>query len=162
MVLEEVALEAVEEGGRLVGRTSARRLADELGIDAGTAASALRSLRNHGLLDLERESGPAGRFGLAIYVLHDVDGMTVVPRVPNPDMVEPYMENPHVARPNAAGPRVKRPSMAAPDMVGSDDATSGSARLVRGDRKTNLADRERKSRRRALSPDGLSQGRLEL
>jgi len=37
---EEVALEAVVVDGRLIARTSARRLAEGLGIDPGTAASA--------------------------------------------------------------------------------------------------------------------------
>jgi hypothetical protein len=82
MVLEEVALSAVNEGGRLLSRISARQVAERLGVDPGTAAGALRTLRNRGLVVLEREQGAAGRFGLSIYLLGAVSGLTVVSRVP--------------------------------------------------------------------------------
>jgi hypothetical protein len=151
MVLEDVALEAVEEGGRLVARTSARRVAEELGIDPSTAASALRVLRDRDLLLLERESGPAGRFGLAVYVIQEVDGLTVVPRAPYPKMVKPLM----------AGPRMLEPLKAASAMAESDSATLASARRVRGGKTANGADPKHKSRRRAAGGPG-RQGRLEL
>ena len=57
VTLEEVALDAVAEGGRLVARTSARQVAERLGVDPGTAAGALRVLRDRGLWLLEREHG---------------------------------------------------------------------------------------------------------
>jgi hypothetical protein len=103
IVLEDVALDAVIEDGRLVARTSARRLAAQLGIDPGTAASALRQLRHRGLLALERDPGSAGRFGLAVYVLGDVDGLAVValsgkvPHTAEPDMVRPCRAEPDTA-----------------------------------------------------------------
>lgn len=78
VTLEDVALDAVAEDGRLVARTSARRVAEQLGVDPGTAAGALRVLRDRGLLVLEREQGPAGRFGLSVYVLGSVAGLTLV------------------------------------------------------------------------------------
>ena len=45
VVLEEVALDAVVEDGGLVARTSARQVAERLGVEPGTAATALRVLR---------------------------------------------------------------------------------------------------------------------
>jgi len=163
MVLEDVALEAVEEGGRLVARTSARRVAQELGIDPSTAAGALRALRDRDLLLLERESGPAGRFGLAVYVIQEVDGMTVVPRVPYPNMVKPRLGKRNVAEPQVAEPRMARPLGAARDMADSDGGTSARKRRVRHGQTTNGAVDERFDRRRTTSPDGPGrQGRLEL
>jgi hypothetical protein len=103
MVLEDVALDAVVEDGRLVARTSARRLAEHLGIDPGTAAKALGQLRRRGLLALEREPGRAGRFGLAIYVLGDVEGLAVFA--------------PGAARPHVTGPDVVRPCAFDADMA---------------------------------------------
>lgn len=48
VTLEEVALDAVDEDGRLVAHTSARQVAERLRIDPGTAAGALRELRDRG------------------------------------------------------------------------------------------------------------------
>lgn len=78
MVLEEIALDAAIEPGRLVAHTSARRVAEQLGIDPGSAAGALRLLRDRGLVTMELEAGPAGRFGLAVYVLGNLDGLTIL------------------------------------------------------------------------------------
>ena len=60
LALEEVALDAVAEEGRLVARTSARRVAELLGVDPSTAAAALRVLRDQGLVGLEREKRTGG------------------------------------------------------------------------------------------------------
>jgi DNA-binding transcriptional ArsR family regulator len=109
VTLEEVALDAVAEDGRWVARTSARQVAERLGIDPGTANNALRDLRRDGLLTLEREHGPAGRFGLSVYVIGSIPGLTVV----SPRVVEPGVAQPHIVR--AAG----RP--------GSSSAQSGRA-----------------------------------
>jgi DNA-binding transcriptional ArsR family regulator len=103
VALEEVALDAVAEEGRLVARTSARQVAELLGVEPGTAAGALRTLRQHGLLVLEREKGPAGRFGLSVYVLGRLDGLSVgSPRVAEPCAVSPSMVEPDVATPGMA------------------------------------------------------------
>ena len=67
VTLEEVALDAVVEDGRLVARTSARQIADRLGIDPTTAAEALADLRKRGLVTPGAGEGPAGRFGLSVY-----------------------------------------------------------------------------------------------
>ena len=107
MVLEEVALDAVVADGRLIARTSARRLAEGLGIDPGTAAGALRDLREKGVLALERESGVAGRFGLAVYVLQRLDGLAVVtPADGMPGVEEPHVDRPHMATSDTDRPRV--------------------------------------------------------
>ena len=97
MTLEEVALDAVAEGDRLVARTSARQVAERLGVDPGTAAGALGVLRDRGLLVLEREQGPVGRFGLSVYVLGPLAGLAVVPpRAGRPHVASPSLGKPHV------------------------------------------------------------------
>jgi hypothetical protein len=112
--LEEVALEAVAEGGRLVARTSARQVAERLGIDPGTASNALRDLRRHGLITLEREHGPAGRFGMSVYVLGPVTGLTVL----SPHVAEPGTAQPHIvpvsARPASGSVQPRAVSPEAP------------------------------------------------
>jgi DNA-binding transcriptional ArsR family regulator len=146
VALEEVALAAVAEGGRLVARTSARQVAEQLGLDAGTAAAALRVLRQRGLLVLEREKGPAGRFGLAVYVLGPVVGLTVLsPRtaephtdeqgagrppvgsqpVEYPQLVSPHVEKPCMARPDGAAPELAPPHTGQPTMVRPSTAAPG-------------------------------------
>jgi DNA-binding transcriptional ArsR family regulator len=92
VTLEEVALDAVAEDGRLVARTSARQVAERLRVDPGTAATALRALRERGLVALEREKGTGGRFGLSVYELGPVAGLSVVrPRTAEPLTVPPQV-----------------------------------------------------------------------
>jgi DNA-binding transcriptional ArsR family regulator len=105
VTLEEVALDAVDEDGRLVARTSARQVAERLGVDPGTAAGALRALRRKGLLALEREQGSAGRFGLSVYVLGSVAGLTVLtPGAKTPHMSSPPWGNSYVDEPGVGVP----------------------------------------------------------
>jgi DNA-binding transcriptional ArsR family regulator len=110
MTLEEVALDAVAEDGRLVARTSARQVAQRLRVDPGTAAGALRALRDRGLVALERDRGDAGRFGLSVYVLRPPAGLAVVgPCAAQPPVVPPRVEKPHAngdGRLGVAGPPV--------------------------------------------------------
>lgn len=93
-VLEAVALVADADGHDLVARTSARHLADLLGVDPGTAAAGLRVLRTRGVLELRRASGPAGRFGLSAYVLGDVAQLGLRPCVGSRGAVGPHVEDP--------------------------------------------------------------------
>ena len=103
VILEEVALDAVAEDGRLVAHTSARQVAERLGVDAGTAAGGLRVLRQHGLLELKREQGRAGRFGLSTYVLGSIPGLRIVsPCGAPPQVVLPGTANPHMVEPHTA------------------------------------------------------------
>lgn len=124
LTLEDVALDAVVEDGRLVARTSARQLAAHLGIDPGTAAGALRVLRDCGLLHLEREHGPTGRFGLSVYVLGPVSGLTVIspcaalPQTATPPMVNPGVDDTAALRQNSEAPCVARPDVAEPRVDG--------------------------------------------
>ena len=112
-VLEEVALDAVVEDGRLVSRTSARRVADQLGVDPTTAASSLRVLRQRGFLALERQSGPAGRFGLSIYVLMSPFGLTVIPpRMDGSNMADSEVDTSEVKGPDTTGPGMDQPCLA--------------------------------------------------
>jgi DNA-binding transcriptional ArsR family regulator len=121
VTLEEVALDAVVEDGRLVARTSARQIAERVGIDPATAAKALQALRKRGLVALEREKGPAGRFGLSVYQLGPVPGLTVVspygadPCVVSPSLVEPVLAEPAMVTPYAGQPDAARPTPAASD-----------------------------------------------
>jgi DNA-binding transcriptional ArsR family regulator len=87
VILEEVALDALVEGGRLVARTSARQIADRLGVDPTTVAKALQTLRKRGLVTLVREKGPTGRFGLSVYTLVPAPGLTLV----SPCVADPYV-----------------------------------------------------------------------
>ncbi len=146
VTLEEVALAAVAEGGRLVARTSARHVAQQLGRDPGTAAAALRALRQRGLIVLEREKGPAGRFGLSVYVLGSVGGLTVLsPLRAEPDMdeqrggrppvgsqpvehstpVPPDVGNPCMAGPDGTAPELTPPHTVQPTMVRPSTAAPG-------------------------------------
>ncbi len=115
VTLEEVALEAVAENERLVARTSARLVADRLGVDPGTAAGALRDLRRRGLLSFERESGPAGRFGLSVYVLGDISGLRVLSPCPEwPCVAAPVRERPLTEISNLAPACTHESSMEGP------------------------------------------------
>jgi hypothetical protein len=78
IVFEDVAHDAVLVGGHLVAHTSARLVAGHLGLDPGTAASALRTLRQRGLVELSQAPGPDGRFGLAAYTLRLPAGVEVL------------------------------------------------------------------------------------
>ena len=110
VTLEEVALDAVVEDGRVVARTSARQVAERLGIDPGTAAAALRDLRERGLVTSFRETGPAGRFGLSIYQLGAIAGLTVMsPGTADPRVTSPLMAQPGVAEPGRTMPCLVRP-----------------------------------------------------
>ena len=142
VILEEVALRAVDEDGRLVARTSARQLADRLGVDPGTAGKALGALRRQGLLVLEREHGPAGRFGLSVYVLGEVAGLTVVrPGSVAPWVASPLLENasPADSDPAAVTPaepwlersRAAEPCMAQPHTKTSRPGDAEAARPTR-------------------------------
>jgi DNA-binding transcriptional ArsR family regulator len=123
VTLEEVALDAVADGGRLVARTSARQVAEQLGLDPGTAAAALRALRKRGLIVLEREKGPAGRFGLSVYVLGSVGGLTVLsPRTAEPHMDEQVGGRPPVGAQAVGHPQLVSPHVEKPCLAGSDGA----------------------------------------
>ena len=78
VTLEDVALDAVAEDGQLVARTSARQVAERLRIDPAAAAGALRVLRDRGLVRLEPDQRPglARRFGLWVYMLGPIPGLT--------------------------------------------------------------------------------------
>jgi hypothetical protein len=93
IVLEELALAAVEIDGALIAPTSTRLIAEHLGIDPGSAATALRTLRRRGLVDLAQRVEPNGRFGLAVYSVHLPAGLAVVS--------SPCVDLPHAERPHA-------------------------------------------------------------
>ncbi len=73
VVLEDVALDARrDDAGALVAPTSARRVAEHLGLTPGAVARALGALRSAGLVTHARQAGSAGRFGLSAYVFGPV------------------------------------------------------------------------------------------
>ena len=105
VVLEDVSLDAVEDGnGLLVAATSARQVAEHLGVSPGSAAKALGRLRSLGLVTHDRQPGPAGRFGLSLYRLVPPPGVEVVGRSGSalPRTGSPRMESPVTATPRAA------------------------------------------------------------
>jgi hypothetical protein len=144
VTLEEVALSSVVEDGRLVARTSARQVAECLGVDPGTAATALRTLRDRGLVRSSREIGSSGRFGLSVYELGPVAGLLVIqPRTTEPFMVSPWAVQPAVAEPAVALPRaraargVTKVGIAGPRSArppGARDDRSGRSSVPRGGR----------------------------
>lgn len=167
VTLEEIALDAVAEDGRPLARTSARQIADRLGLDPTTVAGALKTLRQRGLVTLEREKGPAGRFGLSVYLLGPAPGLTLVA----PGRVDPCMALPSVVRPVLAEPGMVSASsdqpcrdmpapaasdpapacMDPPDMERSDMVAPGTADATPGRRPTGAG--------RVDRADGAGQGR---
>jgi hypothetical protein len=138
VVLQDLALDADWRDGRLVASSSARMVADHLQIDPGTAAAALRALRDRGVAELCQTSGAAGRFGLASYTLRLPPGLEIVP----PHLGTPHAGEPHTERPHAEGPHAENPHM---------EQTS-----------TEQARPARSTRRRAASSRDWSQGTLDL
>ena len=98
VVFEDVVLDAELSDDALQAATSARRVAEHLGITPGTAAGALRKLRQFGFLAHRRLIGQSGRFGLSVYRVVLPEGMAVAPRVGAPNMVTPPMVNRHAPR----------------------------------------------------------------
>ncbi len=113
VVLEDVALDARrDDAGALVAPTSARRVAEHLGLTPGAVARALGALRSAGLVTHARQAGSAGRFGLSAYVFGPVPGLDVLAAAPEGD--RPYPAPPHVERPRAVDAHmVKRKRRAA-------------------------------------------------
>jgi hypothetical protein len=120
VVLEDVALDARPDAtGALVSATSARRVAEHLGLTPGAAARALARLRSAGLVTHTRQAGPAGRFGLSAYLLGPVPGLDVVDAADGPDgaapaPVAPRPAPPPVDRPRAVQAPMGEPAAAAP------------------------------------------------
>lgn len=122
VVLEDVALDARLDGkGELVAPTSARRVAEHLGLTAGAVARALARLRSAGLVTHARQAGPAGRFGLSAYVLTPVTGLDVV-HVSDPDGAPPGPAVPRLAPPRLAPPHIELPRVVDAHMVEADSA----------------------------------------
>lgn len=147
VTLEELALDAVVENGRLVARTSARQVAERLGINPGTANEALRVLGRHGLVSLEREKGPAGRFGLSVYHLGPVPGISAA----QPCVAEPFVVRPPMASPQTGAPLMESRGADARDAGPADRWTRGT--VVDSDRR-GVTDAEPAPRRpgRARAP----------
>ena len=113
VVLEAVALGAASDGDDLVAHTSARHVADLLGLDAPTASAALRILRKRGLLELRRPAGQAGRFGLSSYSLGDVVGLGLRPLAPTP---HPLASRPEDRQPSRRRRRPDTSTLVSPEL----------------------------------------------
>lgn len=114
VVLEDVALDTRPDvDGHLVAPTSARRVAEHLGLTPGAVALALSRLRSAGLVTYLRQTGPTGGFGLSAYVLGPVPGLDVIEAAGEPCGVPPRSESPHTE-----SPRVVEPHMATAEMTG--------------------------------------------
>ena len=115
VVLEDVSLDAVEdEDGGLVAATSARQVAEHLGISPGSAAKALSRLRSLGLVTHDRQPGPAGRFGLSLYRLVPPPGVEVVTASGSTSTL-PRTGAPRAESPGTATPRTAEAHMADED-----------------------------------------------
>ena len=90
VVLLDVTLDARTEGGGLAAATSARLIADHIGVDAATAGRVLRNLRDAGFLALTTSTEDA-RFALSSYRLTGpISGLIVAAsRVEPPRAVKP-------------------------------------------------------------------------
>ena len=111
VVLHDLIFDAEWLDDRWVAPSSARRVAEHLRIDPGTAAAALRQLRDCGVAELSQASGSAGRFGLASYTLRLPSGIEVVSPCADP----PHTATAHTVEPDttprpARAPRSSRPS----------------------------------------------------
>lgn len=103
VVLEDGALDATDDGhGRLVAATSARQVAEHLGVSPGSTAKALSRLRSLGVVTHDRQPGPAGRFGLSRYRLVLPPGVEVVGASGS---ASPRTDSPRVESPGTASPR---------------------------------------------------------
>ena len=91
MVLQDMVFDAEWRDDPLVASTSARLVADHLHLDPSTTASAMRTLRARGVVELEQASAANGRFGLAAYTLHLPDGIDVWSRRTQTS----HTDNPH-------------------------------------------------------------------
>jgi hypothetical protein len=90
VVLQDIVLDAEWRNDRLVASTSARLVAEHLHLDPSTTASAMKTLRARGVVELEQASETNGRFGLAAYTLHLPDCIDVwSPRRQTPDTENP-------------------------------------------------------------------------
>src|SRR5450432_3646505 len=111
VVLQDLALDAGWHDGRLVASSSARLVAEHLHIDPGTAAAALRVLRDRGVAELCQTSGAAGRFGLASYTLRLPPGLAIVPPPwRTPLTGKPHRDIPHTDKPVAEKPHIEQSS----------------------------------------------------
>jgi len=123
LVLHDLALDAEWRDGRWVAASSARLVADHLLIDPGTAATALRALRDHGVAELCQMSGAAGRFGLAAYTLQLPPGLEIL----SPRVESPYTEQPDTAEPHTAEPVTARRRSAGRRRAGAPERWSQDA-----------------------------------
>jgi hypothetical protein len=125
MVLEELALDARrDDAGDMVAATSARRVAEHLGLTPGAVARALARLRAAGLVIHARQPGPAGRFGLSAYVLGAIPGLDVMEATEVPAGVQPCPVPPCLASPHVDGPRAVDGDMAEAAPPGSGGVRS--------------------------------------
>ena len=144
VVLHDLVFDAEWVDDRWVAPSSARLLAEHLRIDAGTAAAALRQLRDRGVAELTQSSGSAGRFGLAEYTLLLPPGLEVLPA-----WKEPRTARPRTGLADRVSPVLHPPCLVAPDTVKSSP-------------KTTTPDAPAHPQRPAASPGQWSQGVLDL
>ncbi|MGH9153970.1 MAG: hypothetical protein ACRD03_16630 [Acidimicrobiales bacterium] len=134
VVLEDVALDATaDQSGVLAAHTSARAVAEHLGITPGAAAKALARPRAEGLVHLSRQPGEAGRFGLSVYELGAVPGLAVIageavyssaPPAEQPRLAKPHTAIAHRAQPRPATPRPASPRSAERHMAEDETVES--------------------------------------
>ncbi|MDP9403973.1 MAG: winged helix-turn-helix transcriptional regulator [Actinomycetota bacterium] len=162
VVLEDVALDARrDDAGLLVASTSAREVAEHLGLTPGAVARALARLRSVGLVTHARQVGPAGRFGLSAYALGPVPGLAVVEADVGAGVVPPHAAEPHIEAPrvverhvvdDGAGAEEPRTSVRPPNRVHPIAAPAGAVDGRGSGRATSPPRRSRVTSRRPASP----------
>lgn len=134
MVLEDLALDATDEGGRLVAATSARQIAEHLGITPGCAAKALSRLGSLSLVAHARRPGPEGRFGLSVYELTPPPGLEVV-GVPDALADRPSAPPPCAASPCSAAPCAAGQHMAEGHVTGAGTSSGAQTKTSKRPRR---------------------------
>ena len=110
LVLEEVALTAVEDGGRWVAHTSARQVADQVGVDPGTAAGALRSCGIVAYSGWSARRAELAASGSRSTCLGSIAGLTLVkPSEAERHLALPSLDETDIAKPHAAAARAEKP-----------------------------------------------------
>jgi len=128
MVLEQLALDAVENDGRLLAASSARRIAGQLRIEPGEAARALRTLRAAGLVELIRPAAADDRLELTRYLLGETPGLFVLADGVHPPPAVDELVAPARAVRTPSGPPRRAGTTGEPATKAATDVRSDSAR----------------------------------
>ena len=116
VILEDVALDAVPRTAGWWPAPRPARSPSDSESTRGPLPEHCASCVSAGFLVLEREKGPAGRFGLSVYVIGTIPGLTVIsPSADRPCTVSSFVVSPLAVLPSAVYPRMDGPHMCPPN-----------------------------------------------